>query len=141
MLRRVTLVKTDVWGERIASIIRVTEIGKLKTMLTVTSNRSMLRRNTSQLLTRATQRNISEVGIFHNRRLENLKSFIYSTSRIRFFLIFSRHTYGASLDTGVYSVSNRNECQKQKSNISGEEIGGRRVRLTTLPPSVSRLSR
>jgi hypothetical protein len=42
---------------------------------------------------------------------------------------------------GVYSASNRNEYQKHKSNVSGEWSSGRCVGLTTLPPSVSRLSR
>jgi hypothetical protein len=45
MLRRVALVRTNVSEERIASIIRVTRIGELGTMLTVTSNQSTLRRN------------------------------------------------------------------------------------------------
>jgi hypothetical protein len=40
----------------------------------------------------------------------------------------------AALGPGVYSTSNRNEYQKQKSS-------GPRVKLTTLPPSVSRLSK
>jgi hypothetical protein len=39
MIRRVTLVRTDVSGERSACIIRVTRISKLGT-LAVTSNRS-----------------------------------------------------------------------------------------------------
>jgi hypothetical protein len=39
MLRRVDLVRTDVSEERIASIIRVTKIGELRTTLAVTSNR------------------------------------------------------------------------------------------------------
>jgi hypothetical protein len=46
MLRNVALVITDVSEERIASIIRVTRIGELRTMLAVTSNRSTLQRNT-----------------------------------------------------------------------------------------------
>jgi hypothetical protein len=54
MLRRVALVRTDVSEELSASIIRVTRIGKLRT-LAVTSNRRTLRRNTKlhQLLVTA----------------------------------------------------------------------------------------
>jgi hypothetical protein len=37
MLRRVAFVRTDVSDERIASVIRVTRIGELRTMLAVTS--------------------------------------------------------------------------------------------------------
>jgi hypothetical protein len=44
IIRRVTLVRTDVWEERSASIIRVTVV-ELET-LAVTSNRRTLRRNT-----------------------------------------------------------------------------------------------
>jgi hypothetical protein len=43
----------------------------------------------------------------------------------------------AALGPGVYSASIRNEYQKQKNNVFGEQ----RVGLTTSPPSVSRLSR
>jgi hypothetical protein len=39
MLRRVALVRTDVSGERSASIIRVAKICELGTTLAVTSNR------------------------------------------------------------------------------------------------------
>jgi hypothetical protein len=46
MLCRVALVRTDVSEEGIAPVIRVTRIGELGTMLAVTSNRSMLQRNT-----------------------------------------------------------------------------------------------
>jgi hypothetical protein len=38
MLRRVALVRTDVWEELSASFIRVTKIGELGTTLAVTSN-------------------------------------------------------------------------------------------------------
>jgi hypothetical protein len=46
----------------------------------------------------------------------------------------------AALGPGVYSVSIRNEYQKQKIIFLGVERG-RRVVLATLPPPVSRLSR
>jgi hypothetical protein len=46
MLRRVTLVITDVSKERSVSFIRVTWIGELGTTLAVASNRRTLRRNT-----------------------------------------------------------------------------------------------
>jgi hypothetical protein len=46
MLCHVALVRTDVSEELSASIIRVTRVGELGTMLAVTSNRHMLRRNT-----------------------------------------------------------------------------------------------
>jgi hypothetical protein len=42
MLRRVTIVRTDVSEERSASFIRVTGIGELGTTLNVTSNRRTL---------------------------------------------------------------------------------------------------
>jgi hypothetical protein len=46
MLRRVTLVRTNVSEELSASFIRVTRIGELRTTLVVTSNRRTLRRYT-----------------------------------------------------------------------------------------------
>jgi hypothetical protein len=46
-----------------------------------------------------------------------------------------------ALARGVYSASNRNEHQKQENNVSGYVERCRRVGLTTLPQSVSRLSR
>jgi hypothetical protein len=46
MLRRMVLVGTGVSEKRSASIISASKIGELGTMLEVTSNRSMLRRNT-----------------------------------------------------------------------------------------------
>jgi hypothetical protein len=46
MLRRVALITTDVSEERIASMIMVTRIGELGKRLSVTSNRSRLRRIT-----------------------------------------------------------------------------------------------
>jgi hypothetical protein len=47
----------------------------------------------------------------------------------------------AILGPGLYSGANRSEYQKQENNVSGEQSGGRRVRLTNIPPSVSQLCR
>jgi hypothetical protein len=49
MLRHVALVRTDISEEPIVSIIRVTRIGELGTILTVTSNRRTLRRSISSV--------------------------------------------------------------------------------------------
>jgi hypothetical protein len=65
MLRPVALVRNDVSEQLIASVIRVTVFGELRTTLAVTSNRNTLRRNT-----------IPEDGILHSHRRENLKSYI-----------------------------------------------------------------
>jgi hypothetical protein len=44
ILRRVALVRTDVWEEHTASIIRMTRIGELRTTLVLPSNRSCVLR-------------------------------------------------------------------------------------------------
>jgi DNA-binding TFAR19-related protein (PDSD5 family) len=59
MLRRVTLVRTDISEELSASIIRVIRIGELG----------------KSVLTRATLRNIPKDVILHSHRRENLKSY------------------------------------------------------------------
>jgi hypothetical protein len=46
-----------------------------------------------------------------------------------------------ALSLGVNSVSSINECHKQENNVSGGVDCDQCVRLTTLPPSVTRLSR
>jgi hypothetical protein len=58
-----------------------------------------------------------------------------------FFFFFFCFNLPNPSDPGVYPVSNRNEYQKQKNNISWGVERGRCVGLRTLPPSVSRLSR
>jgi hypothetical protein len=48
-VKPVILLRTDVWEEHIASIIRVVRIGELGTALAATSNRNTLRRKTYNL--------------------------------------------------------------------------------------------
>jgi hypothetical protein len=80
--------RTDVSEEHVASIIRVTSIGKLGTMLAVPSKRNMLRRHfflvilmmealhssETPALRTATRRNNQEDDILHRFRRENVKS-------------------------------------------------------------------
>jgi hypothetical protein len=49
MLRRVALVRTDVWEELSASFIRMTRIGELGTTLALTSNRRTLPQRASDI--------------------------------------------------------------------------------------------
>jgi hypothetical protein len=109
MLRRVALVRTDVWEELSASFIRVTRIGELGTTPAVTSNRRKLRRNTSRsissspilvtlmkgalrssdtsVLTRTTRRNIPEDSIL--RAAYCLRGLIRSAGLWRLYIIIT----------------------------------------------------
>jgi hypothetical protein len=100
----VALVRTDVSEERMASIVILTKIGELGMTLTVTNNRSTLRRNTQFLVTtnvfpsppifatimievkgssetsfptRAKQLGTPEDGILHSYGCENIKFYNY----------------------------------------------------------------
>jgi hypothetical protein len=116
MLRRVALVRTDVSGERTASIIMVTRIDEVGTTLAVTSNYLQLLVTAKfvpsssilvtmmmealcslekSFLTRTTRRNIPDDGILHSLRRENLKSYMdFISQETAFFSYISSLQYG-----------------------------------------------
>jgi hypothetical protein len=115
MLHCAALETTNDTEEHIASIIRVTTIGELGT-LAVTSNQSMLLRNTVSLvtlmmeaihssetlvLTRATCCDIPENGILHSHCNENLKFYISSVCSACFCVCEHMHMYRS---TNVYQT-------------------------------------
>jgi hypothetical protein len=66
MLRRVSLIRTNVSEELSASFIRVARISELGTTLAVTSNRRTLRRNTSQKTPFFMMDNVQNCGSYSN---------------------------------------------------------------------------
>jgi hypothetical protein len=81
MCCRVALVRTDVSEAHITSIVMVKGISELRTTLIVTIlilftlMMEAIRPPETSVLRRATRRHISEGGILHSHRCENLKSY------------------------------------------------------------------
>jgi hypothetical protein len=83
MLFLVALVRTDFSEEPIVSIIRATIIGELGATLTVTSNRSTLRRNTNSIILIALM--MEEIGYFETSDLKEAHSVTFQ--KTAFFIV------------------------------------------------------
>jgi hypothetical protein len=96
MLHRVALVRTDISEELSASFIRVTRINELGTTLAVTSNRCMLRRNTTWC-------NIPEDVILQRQNcpFSPLNSFSLSLSNVSFSCLLLLSQVDVDLDSST----------------------------------------
>jgi hypothetical protein len=87
MLRRVALVRTDVSEELKANVVPSSQ-------LLVTLVMEALSSSETSVLTRATQRNVTENAIFYSHLRENLKSYINNCGQIITFIpedLIGRH--------------------------------------------------
>jgi hypothetical protein len=142
MLRRVVLLRTNVSGERVAFIIRVTRFGELGTTLAATSNRSKLRRNTveatdsskTSVLTRPTQRNFPEYGILqvlfftnvHKNSILSIISYYYprNNKQYRVFDLIELTDRMLEPTSSVSALVKRHETERLKSGHTLQSPGG-----------------
>jgi hypothetical protein len=82
MLSRVTVARTDVSEERIASIMTVTRIGELGTTLAVSGNRSTLR---ITLMICSVQVKVNDHFLFpfHGNYIQTVRFFFYGTASLK----------------------------------------------------------
>jgi hypothetical protein len=134
MLRRVTLVRTDVSEELSASFIRVTRISELGTTLAVTTNRRKQRASVANyvvpsspiifslkmaalcssetsIFTRTPHRNNPEDGILHSHRHEHLKFYIPLTG-------WALQRRSTVLNRVFWDVTSCGSCKNRRSSES-----------------------